>query len=67
MVAVVNETAIHDVEGAIAEVWDRVAFMTRYGKATLTEALCELDRVDAADYIAAIGRIVQQENATPQR
>jgi hypothetical protein len=43
-------------------VWDRVAFITRYGNATLTEALVGLDREDSLDYIGAIGRLIRAEN-----
>lgn len=61
--AALAEQVPTDLEKAREEVWDRVAFMTRYGGATLTEALVELDRADANDYIAAVGRLIRQENA----
>jgi len=37
--------------------------MTRYGGATLTEALCEIGTADAVDYCSALGRLIQQENS----
>lgn len=52
-----------DLDDAYQNLWDQVAFMTRYGNATVTEALVELDQVDRSDFIAATGRLIQQENA----
>lgn len=63
LVAVVALLDVGDMEHARSVVWDRVAFLTRYGGCTLTEALVDIDRADADEYGAAIGRLIQQENA----
>lgn len=52
-----------DLDDAYENLWDEVAFMTRYGRATLTEALTELDQTDRRDFIAATGRLIKDENA----
>jgi hypothetical protein len=63
MVAVVAALDVGDLEAAKSEVWDRVAFMTRYGRITLTEAMTGLDQASANDFTAAVGRLIKQENA----
>ena len=63
-VAVVGVLDVGDLERAQEDVWDRVAFMTRYGNATLTEALMEIDRIDATAYVEALSRLIKAENAT---
>ncbi len=45
----------------IEKVWNRVAYATRYGNATLTEALV-LDQRDLQDFIEALSEIVREEN-----
>lgn len=62
-VAIVELLDVGDLERATEDVWDRLAFITRYGNATLTEAMVDLDRSDQMDYIAAIGRLLKAENA----
>lgn len=62
-VAVITLLDVGDLETAQESVWDRVAFLTRHGHCTLQEALVDIDRADADDYGAAIGRLIQQENA----
>jgi len=54
---------VGNLDQARDDLWTRVAFMTRYGGATLTEALCEVGAADAEDYCAAIGRLIKQENS----
>lgn len=62
-VAILTLLDVGNLETARENVWDRVAFLTRHGHCTLHEALVDIDRADADDYGAAIGRLIQQENA----
>lgn len=48
-------------EQGMKKVWDRVAYATRYGNASLTEAL-HLDQEALQFYIEAVADIVRQEN-----
>lgn len=63
MVAAVAALDVGDLEAAKSEVWDRIAFMTRYGRITLTEAMTELDKASSNDFAAAVGRLIKQENS----
>jgi hypothetical protein len=46
---------------AIKEIWSEVAHATRYGRATLTEAL-SLNRHHLGSYLQAVNEIVSAEN-----
>lgn len=63
MVAAVAALDVGDLEAAKSEVWDRIAFMTRYGRITLTEAMTELDQASSNDFVAAVARLIKQENS----
>jgi hypothetical protein len=51
----------YGVEGRINEIWDMIAYATRYGRATLTEAL-RLPEQHSNSYLSAIARIIEKEN-----
>lgn len=51
----------HDAEEALGLLWQRVAYATRYGRATLTEVL-RLDQSHLEGYLRAVNKIVEQEN-----
>ena len=44
--------------------WKRVAYATRYGRATLGEAM-SLGQDDLQAFIEAVGEIVKEENQSP--
>lgn len=48
-------------DAGLEKVWDRVAYATRYGHATMTEVL-GIDQWGLQDYLEAVSRIVEQEN-----
>jgi hypothetical protein len=47
--------------GAIKEIWSEVAHATRYGRATLSEALT-MDRYHLSHFLGAVNDIVSAEN-----
>lgn len=47
----------------LENLWGRVAYATRYGNATMGEAL-ELDQAALQGYIEAVSDIVRKENRT---
>lgn len=50
----------HDIEEATGLLWSRVAYATRYGRATLGEAL-GMDQFHLERYLRAVAKIVEQE------
>ncbi len=50
-------------EEALELLWRNVAYATRYGRATLTEALL-LDQLALEQFLGAVGSIVEKENET---
>jgi hypothetical protein len=65
--AILVALSVEDVDSTIRSLWLRVAFMTRCGRATLTEALCELETDDAIMYCDAILTLIKQENEAKRR
>jgi hypothetical protein len=51
----------HHVDDAVALLWKRVAYATRYGRIGLEEAM-GLGQEDLQAYIEALGDIVRDEN-----
>lgn len=51
----------HDLEEALALLWKRVAYATRYGRASLGEVL-GLDQSHLEQYLRAVVAIVNEEN-----
>lgn len=51
----------HDLEEALALLWKRVAYATRYGRASLGEVL-GLDQSHLEQYLRAVVKIVDEEN-----
>jgi hypothetical protein len=49
-----------------SRVWDRIAYATRYGHITLSEAF-SLDSPDLIRFNRALNKIVEQENTPPKR
>ena len=48
-------------KGARAEIWKRIAFITRYGHISLTEALT-MPVADLRDYSEALAELIKAEN-----
>ena len=51
----------HHTDDAVALLWKRVAYATRYGRAGLEEALC-LGQDHLDQYIRALSDLVKDEN-----
>jgi hypothetical protein len=54
----------HHVDEAVAMLWRRVAYATRYGRIGLGEAMA-LGQDDLQAFISAVSSIVQEENPGP--
>ena len=48
-------------ERPLRELWSRIAYATRYGRITLTEAV-ELDQWQLNRFLVALNELVRQEN-----
>lgn len=63
-IAMLELMDVGDLQAAQDAIWTRIAVMTRYGHATLTEALCMIDSASALDYCTALGKLLREENAS---